>query len=363
MYIQILVSLLVSMVTALIIMPWLLKSCYKHNIFDTLNDRKVHRNNVPRLGGVVFVPSMILGLIAGLAVLKVGDGTGLQFIHTTTFIVGGGTVIIYLVGIFDDLWGVSARVKFIIQLLVALSFPYCTLNINNLYGFCGVYEIPFWAMYVLTAFVVLLIINAINLIDGIDGLSTSLSLTALAIFGWHYSQTCQQPVFLIFIAALAGALLAFLPFNLFGKAEKGTKSFMGDSGSLMLGVTLSYLTIKYCMDTPKTLLPHRDDGMVVAISAVLVPCFDLCRVALCRLRRGVGVFHADKTHLHHKFMAKGFSMHATLVIIVGLQLAFYALNMGLYHLGARIDVTLLVDVVLFTCLNVWLPVKDVTIKK
>ena len=351
------VSFLVSFVTALMILPWLLKKCYQHNIFDSKSERKVHKNNVPRLGGVAFVPAMIFGMIVGLVFLQAKDGNGLQYIRTTTFIVGGGTVLIYLVGIIDDLWGMTARVKFFVQLLIAVSFPLCWLRINSLYGFCGIYELSYWASFALTAFVVLLIINAVNLIDGIDGLAASLSIVALGIFGWHFSRACSLPVFMIFIASLMGALLAFLPYNLFGTTEKCTKTFMGDSGSLMLGAVLSYFTIKYCMDNPNTLLPHRDDGMIVAISALLIPCFDLCRVALCRLLRGKGIFNADKTHLHHKFMAKGFSMHKTLIIIVLLQLAFYGINMLLFNLDLRIDVILLVDVILYTLLNLWLPVE------
>ncbi len=124
---------------------------------------------------------------------------------------------------------------------------------------------------------------------------------------------------------LIGAVMAFFFFNVFGSERRGTKTFMGDTGSLVLGYTLAYLAIKYAMNNPMVLAP-RPHGMTVVITLLAVPVFDLVRVACMRLLNRKGIFHPDKTHVHHLALAAGFSMTRSLLLILGLQLLIIGVN-------------------------------------
>lgn len=354
MHIHILISFLVSAVVATILLPWLLTLCHRYGLYDLPDERKIHKSGIPRLGGVVFVPAMLMGMAAGIAALGYYEGTIPETIHTCSVIMGAGVFLLYSIGILDDLIGVNAWIKFLVQFLVAVSYPLCGLYIDSLYGFFGIYELPLIISYVLTVFVALLIINAINLIDGIDGLAAGISLIALTVYASLFNRL-GTTTFVLICSSLGGALVVFLFYNLMGDAEKHRKTFMGDSGSLLLGVVLSYFTMKYAMSSTPT-LPYRIDGLLVAYTTLLVPCFDLCRVALCRIRRHRGIFDADKTHLHHKFMTAGFTMSQTLVAILIMQLAFMLFNYTLFTLCVGMEWIVAADVFIFVIINVVLPV-------
>ncbi len=350
------IAMISSIIVSYILMKQLLKVCYEKQIFDRIDDRRVHSNHIPRLGGVVFMPAASIGTLCALIVMKLVDNSFISTISTSNIMICIGMLAIYLIGVADDIIECNAKLKFAVQVCAAITFPICGLYINNLYGFMGIYELPVWIAYALTIFIAVLIINAINLIDGIDGLAAMLTLFALAIYGWRFYEM-SIPIFNIMIFALGGCLLAYLPFNMLGKAEKGSKTFMGDSGSLLLGMTLAYLSIKFLMDNP-TALPYREDAFVVALSAILIPCFDLTRVALCRLCRGKGIFTPDKTHIHHKLMAKGMNMHQALFTILCMQAAFFAINLVMMHLGVQITWIALADAALYSIINVYLPINQ-----
>ena len=233
----IITAFVVAALTSMLLMPWLLDLCKRNGYFDRPNERKIHKNNIPRLGGVIFVPSTIVGIAVTLAIIFSLDGES-EPIKSSTLLIGFGIFTIYVTGLLDDLFGLSAHLKFFIQFIAALCFPLVGLTLNNLYGFCGIYEIPDVVSYPLTVFLVMLTVNAINLIDGIDGLASSLSLIAFAAFTWAFWHWGMN-IFCLFTAAISGSLIVFLWYNMWGDPEKGTKIFMGDSGSLMLRTSTS----------------------------------------------------------------------------------------------------------------------------
>lgn len=348
-----------SVIASVILMRQLLRICYEHRLYDRFEERKLHKTNIPRLGGIIFVPAALAGALCAIGVMHLMGDLLPVTISTSTVVIGIGMLAIYLIGISDDIVECNAKLKFLVQTCAATSFPLCGLYINNLYGFLGIYELPVWMAYCVTVFIVVLIINAINLIDGIDGLAATLTLFALAVFGWKY-HSLGLVIFDIFIAAMAGTLITYLPYNMWGSSERGTKTFMGDSGSLLLGMTLAYLSVKYMMDNP-TVIPHREDAFIVSLSALLIPCFDLARVALRRIIMGRHIFSSDRTHIHHKFMAKGLGMHHTLCVLLMTQTAFYALNILLAHCNVNITWIVAIDIMLYSALNIYLPTNE-TIK-
>lgn len=353
-YLYTIISFVVSALVALALMPRLLRLCHKHQFYDLPAERKVHKNDVPRLGGVMFIPAMLAGMLAGFAVMRLCEQQVPYTIHTSSVVIALGGMMVYAIGIIDDLFGVSASMKFLVQIVAAVTFPLCGLYIDSLYGFMGIYELPLWLSYGLTVVVTLLITNAVNLIDGIDGLASSFSLIALTTYGYVFYQL-GATTFVICSASLSGALVTFLFFNIMGDADKHTKTFMGDSGSLLLGIVLSYLTLKYAMRHAPT-LPYRADGLLVAYTTLLVPCFDVVRMTISRLRRRQNIFRADKTHIHHKLIAAGLTMSQTLLALILLQLTFMALNMVLFRAEVSMEIIVLADVFIYTLVNVVLPV-------
>lgn len=326
-------------------MPWLLNFCKKRGLYDIPNERKVHSNKIPRMGGVLFAPAMMIGICCALGVMSLISSNPLPTFKISTFVILVGIFLIYCIGLLDDILGLNARIKFAIQFAASIFMPLCGLYFNNLYGFMGIYEIPIWVGYPLTIFISLLIVNSINLIDGIDGLASGLSLIALTAFLIIFYQL-HVITYTIFTAGLLGSLTIFLYYNMFGSTEKNTKTFMGDTGSLILGYALAFLAIKHAMYNPHV-LPYRENSLLVSFTLLIIPTFDLIRVALMRIRHGKSIFHADKTHIHHKLMAAGFSMRSSLLIILGMQIGFILINFALYAFGLSSAWIVLLDIIFF----------------
>lgn len=319
----------ISFGLTLVGMPFLLKFCKKAGLYDIPNERKVHHNNIPRMGGVLFAPAMALSMSCAVALMTLFHQDILG-ISSSTFLLFGALFLIFCIGMIDDMIGLDAKIKFIVQFIASLFMPICNLYINNLYGFLGIYEIPAYVGYPLTIFISLLIINAINLIDGIDGLASGLSVIALTVFTAIFMRM-DNVAFAMMCTALLGTVIVFMGFNLFGNAERGLKTFMGDTGSLILGYSFAYLCIKYAMFNP-AVFPIRPCPILISFTLVLIPVFDLIRVAFERLLRGKGIFTPDKTHIHHLFLATGISMHRALICILLFQIFFDAANFAMFYI-------------------------------
>ncbi len=344
-------TFLLSMTIGFVSIPQIISFCQKRQLFDLPDARKVHTNRIPRLGGIAFMPSMMVSFLLAIIAL-VGQRGGLRIdINTWSLIFMISLVMIYTVGLIDDLIGLEAMLKFVVQIIAASLLPLAGLYINNLYGLFGIYEISFWIGAPLTVLVIVFIDNAMNLIDGIDGLCAGLSMLALLGFlGCFWTEGLH--IYCLLIAGLAGVLVPYFYFNVFGKAERNMKIFMGDSGSLTLGFILGFLFVKYVMDN-RAVMPFCESRMVMAYSLLIVPTFDVVRVVLCRLRHHRPIFGADKCHIHHKLMAAGLTMHQALVTILALAVGFLLVNTTIYA-AIGLTWTFLADTLLFTAFNMML---------
>lgn len=345
-YILYIGAMLVSMGCGFVFIPAIIKFCLKRKLYDLPDGRKIHKKPIPRLGGISFVPGMLLASIVTLFLMSSGQEKEISIsLWSLYFCIS--LLIIYFTGIVDDIIGLNATIKFTIEILATVIMPAANLYINNLYGLFGIYAIPFWIGAPLTILILVFTCNAINLIDGIDGLSASLTIMALAGFlaCFHLERLTY---YCIMIAALIGVLVSYIHYNVFGKAEKHKKIFMGDSGSLSLGFILGFLAIKLCMDTPRAVYnPHR---IVWAWSFLAVPCFDVVRVFFFRIIHGRSPFQPDKKHIHHKLMACGLNQHKALIAIVSLQLAIIAAS---YMMVGTVCTTIIfiIDVALYAMFN------------
>lgn len=338
-----------------IIIPNILIISLRKRLFDVPDERKVHKRPIPRLGGVTFFPVILFSLCVFTAV-RLMTGHGPVDTSTTDLVceflfLTGGLTLLYIVGIADDLIGVRYRKKFLVQIISAAMFPLSGLYINNFYGLFGIYLIPAEVGIPLTMLLVVFITNAINLIDGIDGLASGLSMVALLVFGvlfvhfrmWSYAM-------LAFVTV--GVIIPFFSYNVFGSADLGRKIFMGDTGSLTLGYILSFFVIKYCMYEPDMLLTMKTSPVLVSFSVLMVPCLDVIRVVLRRARNKRPLFMPDKTHIHHKFLAMGFSPRRALVTIQLMSACFCAFTI-VAILYMNNTLVFVIDVVVWTLLNLW----------
>ena len=345
-YLLYLGAILVSMGCGFVAIPAITKFCLKYNIYDQPNGRKIHHQPIPRLGGISFVPGMLLASVIVLFLMSTGIQREIQVsLWSLYFIIS--LLIIYATGIIDDLVGLNATVKFSIEIAATCILPAANLYISNLYGLFGIYTIPFWIGAPLTILVLVFTCNAINLIDGIDGLSASLTVIALTGFFLCFIEE-RLFYYCIMIAALIGVLVPYLYYNVFGSAEKRNKIFMGDSGSLSLGFILGFLAVKLCMDTPRAV--YNTHRIIWAWSFLAVPCFDVVRVFFFRIMHGRSPFQPDKKHIHHKLMACGLNQHKALVAIITLQLAIIATSFIMVDTISP-TVIFIIDVTLYSMVN------------
>jgi len=319
-------AILVSALCGFFFIPIIMNFCKEKNIYDIPNSRKMHKTAIPRLGGIAFLPSMFLaflGTVFAYAYSSVNEQEVTLSLWSLYFFVS--MVLIYGVGLVDDLIGLNAKTKFLFQIMAAVLMPVAGLYYNNMYGFLGIHEVPYAIGAPLTVFLLVFITNSINLIDGIDGLAAGLSFIALSGFLvcfmdeglWLYG---------ILIAGLMGVLVPFLYFNMCGNPEKNRKIFMGDSGSLTLGFILGFLAVKYAMDNPKV-METRTDALLTAFTLLIVPVLDVVRVSLVRIRHHRPIFDADKNHIHHKLLRAGLNQHQALISILLLSLCYIGLNL------------------------------------
>lgn len=349
--IYIIIAFLLSATCGLFFIPMLLKFCKKKGLYDIPNMRKIHRMSIPRLGGTAFMPSMALSACIVIAMMSIASNSHQVILSTWSIAMMFSGIIIYAVGVVDDLIGLNAKIKFAIQICASSIIPLCGLYINNLYGLFGLFEIPAYIGIPITIFAFVAIDNAFNLIDGIDGLAACLSF--ISLLGFMY---CFAPYDLlayeVMIAGLMGILAAYLRFNIWGDAEKGTKIFMGDSGSLTLGFILAFLFVKTITVNP-SVMPMSSRRVLVAYSLLIIPIFDLVRVVIHRLRYGKPIFCADKCHIHHKLMTLGYSQHRTLFYILSLAILYIAFNLMLFDLGGlNLTAILFADIAIYTLFHI-----------
>lgn len=352
--IECLAVFLVSLLLAGIIIPQILLIAFRKNLFDEIDERKIHKGRVPRLGGIAFMPSMVFSVacIGGLFAY-LGLDTDVWSVSDIVMICFGlcALMIMYLVGMADDLIGVRYSAKFIAQILAASFLVISGLTITDLEGFCGIYDIPLWVAVPFSILVVVFVTNAINLIDGIDGLASGLSSIAMLFYGWVLL-CCGETAYALVAFATLGALIQFYYYNVFGNAKVGKKIFMGDTGALTTGIIICFLSLHIC-NLDVSACGFDCDALVMAFAPLLVPCFDVVRVYLRRIRRHTNPFLPDRSHIHHKLLAVGLHQRVAMVSILLVSVAFTAVN---YWLSTMINITLLlaIDILAFVAVNIWL---------
>ena len=346
-FIYVLVAFFLAVITALLILPWVLRRAYDRDMYNLRNRDGNSHSGILRLGGTILTPSVIIGITIAMVLRNEGEGLDTSFKYTT-LLLGCGVMLVYLIGLLDDLFGLSAGFRFCVQILAAVALPLSDVYFNNLHGLLGVQTLPMYAGMLLTVFFVVAVINAVNMIDGIDGLISAYAMMCLLCFGYCFWESGNL-IYSYIAAAMLGALSVFFFYNMFGSLEKRTKTYMGDSGSMMIGFSLAYLTVKFISNEHTSILSPQW-RMLLCLSLLFVPCMDMCRVVVQRLIHGEHPFSPDKRHIHYRMIAAGIYGRMTLLCVMSVMVGFFLLNMVLGILGLSLTWLLAIDILMYMLL-------------
>ncbi|MFN8242813.1 MAG: MraY family glycosyltransferase [Ferruginibacter sp.] len=318
---NIILSAALAFIITFFAIPVIIQVAKDKKLFDEPDERKVHKNVIPTLGGLGIFAGFIIALLMGVPKNMASE---LQYF-------AAAATAIFFLGIKDDILVLSASKKFIGQLIAAgIIIKFGDIRITSMYGFMGLHEIPYTASVVLTIFTVIVITNSFNLIDGVDGLAGSLGVLTTLVFGiyFYFAGPATLP-YAVMAFALAGGTLAFLIYN-FSPA----KIFMGDTGSLLLGLINSILVVKFITvaSNPVANFPI-ESAPAIGFAILMIPLFDTLRVFGLRILDRRSPFSPDRTHIHHFLLDLGLSHRAVTLTCVTLNIGFIALAYFLRHLG------------------------------
>ncbi len=343
----------VSVLIAGILIPKIILIAFRKKLFDDIDERKIHRGVVPRLGGIAFFPAFLFSIAFVVAInLRIGSGFMTEALTDTLvpiYFEICAIILLYLVGIADDLIGVRYIAKFVVQIVCAILLACSGMYINNLYGMLWLHELPVWFAWLLSILAAVYVVNAINLIDGIDGLASGLSTIALIFYAVVFFNGGEY-IYSLLATACAGTLFPFFYYNVFGDATKQKKIFMGDTGALTTGMVLVFCAIAVICTKPANLDVDYNPAMV-ALSPLIVPCFDVFRVYFHRVRKGRNPFLPDKCHIHHKLLALGMNQASALLTILGVSVVFIGVNV-LVSPYANPNIIFVGDIILWTIGNI-----------
>ncbi len=320
-WIIIAVALLSALIISYMSVPPIVKLAKAKLLCALPNGRTSHSGAVPTLGGIA--------IFAGFKF------SALIFCSYTPFpelpFIAASCLLIFFSGLKDDIFVISPFSKVATQILsAAIIIVFADVRFTNLHGFIGITEIPYLFSFILTMFVIIVVVNSFNLIDGIDGLATAIGMVCSLAFGiWFYLVENYQCAILSF--SLTGALIGFLPYNL----SKGKyKIFMGDTGSLLIGFIIAVLVIEFNeADAVTTGKYYIASSPAVSIAVLFLPLYDTIRVMIVRIMRQQSPFKADRGHIHHKLLDLGYShSQATLILSIS-TIVFIIIAYQLQHIG------------------------------
>ncbi len=312
-----LTALLVTWVS----IPTILKVAMSRGLYDRPNKRSSHKREIPTLGGMaVFAGFTIaVALFAGL------------FIPRELLFLFAGLIILFFIGIKDDILMIDPVKKLLGQIVAAaIVIILGDIRMTGFYGFLGIWQIPYWAGVLFTIFVFVVVINGMNLIDGIDGLASGTGILASVAFGVWFLLT-GHAAYAVISFSLAGSLIAFLRFNL---SQGRHKIFLGDTGSLIVGLLLGVLAVRfmeYNRTAPAAL--RISSPAVVAFTVLILPMIDTLHVFILRILRGRSPFEASRWHLHHRLLDLGLSHIRATGVLLSINLLFILLAYWLQDLG------------------------------
>ncbi len=316
---DVLLSIAISFTITFLAIPVIITVAERKKLFDLPNERKIHQNPIPSLGGLGIFAGFVM---ACLIAIQFHASPEFQYFLAACFV-------IFFLGLKDDILVISPIKKFIGQVLAAFLIIYKgNIQIRSMHGFMGIHELPESFSLLLTYFTIIVIINSFNLIDGIDGLAGSLGLMASIVFGFYFLQV-NMPAYSILAFALAGSLAAFLIFNF-----HPAKIFMGDTGSLLIGLINSILVVKFIEVANAVNVPYPIIASpAIGFAILMIPLLDTLRVFSIRIVNRRSPFSPDRNHVHHLLLDKGLSHRSITLMLVTINLLAIVVSYALRNTG------------------------------
>ena len=297
-------AIAISFFVTLTLMPAIIRVFRSIGLLDKPDKRKIHSVSTPSLGGIAIFSGILIALIFSISIADMA--------YEKYFL--AGTVLIFLLGVRDDLSSLMAYHKLIIQIFSAFLVVYLGgVKIEGFNGLFGVSNFPWFFDEIFSVFVIVVMTNAFNLIDGIDGLAGSIALIISAFLGWAAFQSGNYTD-ANFAFAISGASLAFLLYNWYP-----SKVFMGDTGSMVFGFMLTTLMMKFLV-TP---VPPSVIVAPVATSLALfvLPVYDTLRVLIIRFYMGRPPLQPDRNHIHHVLLKLGLNHAQSTICLISYNAA------------------------------------------
>jgi UDP-GlcNAc:undecaprenyl-phosphate/decaprenyl-phosphate GlcNAc-1-phosphate transferase len=322
---DILLSAAIAFTVTFLAIPVIIFVAEKKKLYDLPDtSRKLHRSPIPSLGGLGIFAGFVL---SSMVMIPFSIAPDFQYYFAAA-------LVIFFLGLKDDILDISAINKFIGQALAAFLIIYKgNVHIISMHGFLGINELPPMFSLIFTYLTVIVIVNSFNLIDGVDGLASSLALMAALIFGVYFSVVNMLP-YAILSFALAGSLVAFIIFNF-----QPAKIFMGDTGSLLLGLIHSILVIKFinvAQSSAPSAFRIEASSAAIGFSILMIPLLDTLRVFAIRIINRRSPFSPDRNHIHHLLLDRGMSHRAVTLTLVSVNLAFVASSYALRAMGTTL---------------------------
>ncbi|HZL12396.1 MAG TPA: MraY family glycosyltransferase [Prolixibacteraceae bacterium] len=314
--IQITIAFFIGLFIVLYTIPVIVRVSKAKHLYDVPDGRKVNTTVIPNLGGVALFGAITIATLLGVYKYPFDD---FKFIMVSM-------VILFFIGLKDDIMIIHAHKKFIAQLISAFVLIVLgDIRFTHLHGILGLNEIGYVTSCLISLLAIVAIINSINLIDGIDGLAAAFSILATIIFGTNFLISGHF-TYAILCFATTGSLSSFFIYNVFGNKNK---IFMGDTGSLLLGLLLAVFVIQYNEFSMTGTEQVRKFSPVYSMAVLAFPLIDMIRVFSIRILLKKSPFAPDMNHIHHKLLRLGFSHLKCTLLIVGADLFLIAMVFSL----------------------------------
>jgi UDP-N-acetylmuramyl pentapeptide phosphotransferase/UDP-N-acetylglucosamine-1-phosphate transferase len=334
-YVNIAFPLLTSFIVTYLSIPKIIRFSKVSRLFAFGGGRNSHEGGIPIFGGVAIFAGLLFSLVFWAELEEI------QFILVSL-------IIVFFIGIIDDLLSLSPLKKLVGQLLSILVLIYLSdLKIDSMHGMFNIWVLPEWISVLFTIFVVVVITNAYNLIDGIDGLAGGLGAISLLFFGviFLFNEDYQ---YAIISFTLLGALVAFLRYNF-----HPAKIFMGDTGSLVIGLILSVLSIRLIntgVEIPN-IKYSTDRGPFIAIALLAIPLYDTFRVFFIRILSGYHPLHPDRNHIHHALLDLGFGHKKSTLTLYIFSFLIAVISYFMIDMSLGLSIFILTFIVL-SCMSI-----------
>jgi UDP-GlcNAc:undecaprenyl-phosphate/decaprenyl-phosphate GlcNAc-1-phosphate transferase len=329
----IILSAIFAFIITFFAIPVIINIAKTKKLFDEPDERKVHKTVIPTLGGI----GIFAGFIVAMLMCVPNDLFLAPDVNRLKYF-AAASIVIFFLGLKDDIMILSATKKFIGQIIAAgIIMRFGNIYLNDMHGFLGITTIPYYASIFLTLFTILVITNSFNLIDGVDGLAGSLGLVTSIIFGIYFYMATEY-TYAVMAFSLSGGIIGFLIYN-----YSPAKIFMGDTGSLLLGLINSILVIKFINlagSANSNFYLHASPAIGYAILSV--PLFDTLRVFGLRILDRRSPFSPDRIHVHHYLLDLGFSHKQIVASCVGATLLFVSAA----YILRDLDTTIIIGILL-----------------